>query len=163
LYATKVNPTTSGLLAHTGRATISTNLNVSGNTVVSGLVANGTLGTSNYVLKTNGTTVFWGVDGGGDVSLSADISGSSQSFTGNGSNVSFTLSTSIASPDAIVTINGLVQKPTTHYSISSTTLTFTTAPSNGSSIEVRKFSASAFSGSASSFSEMIVANFLFGL
>jgi hypothetical protein len=30
--ATKVNPTTSGLLAHTGRATISTNLTVSGNT-----------------------------------------------------------------------------------------------------------------------------------
>ena len=38
--ATKVNttnPTTSGLLAHTGRATISTNLSVSGNTSVTGL------------------------------------------------------------------------------------------------------------------------------
>jgi len=31
LYATKSNPTTSGLLAHTGRATISTNLGISGN------------------------------------------------------------------------------------------------------------------------------------
>jgi hypothetical protein len=65
LYTTKSNPTTSGLLAHTGRATISTNLNVSGNTTVSGLIANGTLGTSNYVLKTNGTTVFWGASASG--------------------------------------------------------------------------------------------------
>jgi len=32
LYATKSNPATSGVLAHTGRATISTNLTVSGNT-----------------------------------------------------------------------------------------------------------------------------------
>jgi sulfur carrier protein ThiS len=65
LYATKISPTTSGLLAHTGRATISTNLDVSGNTTVSGLIANGTLGTSNYVLKTNGSTVFWGASAGG--------------------------------------------------------------------------------------------------
>lgn len=35
-YATKSNPTTSGLLAHTGRATISTNLAVSGNVAVTG-------------------------------------------------------------------------------------------------------------------------------
>jgi hypothetical protein len=65
LYATKISPTTSGLLAHTGRATISTNLAVTGNTTVSGLIANGTLGTSNYVLKTNGTTTFWGESAGG--------------------------------------------------------------------------------------------------
>jgi hypothetical protein len=51
--------TVTGAFLHTGRATISTNLTVSANTVVSGLVANGSLGTSNYVLKTNGTTAFW--------------------------------------------------------------------------------------------------------
>ena len=59
LYTTKSNPTTSGLLAHTGRATISTNLTVSGNTTISGLIANGVLGTSNYVLRTNGTSTYW--------------------------------------------------------------------------------------------------------
>lgn len=58
-YATKVNPTTSGVLAHTGRATISTNLSVSGNTSVVGLRANNTLGTAGQVLKTNGTAVYW--------------------------------------------------------------------------------------------------------
>jgi len=58
-YATKISPTTSGILAHTGRATISTNLTVSGNTVVSGLVANGSLGTAGHYLRTNGTTTYW--------------------------------------------------------------------------------------------------------
>jgi hypothetical protein len=67
LYATKASPTTSGLLAHTGRATISTNLLVSGNTTLSGtLVANGTVGTSGYYLRTSGTGVYWSpVSGGG--------------------------------------------------------------------------------------------------
>jgi hypothetical protein len=60
LYATKSNPTTSGLLAHTGRATISTNLTVSGNTILSGtLVANGSPGTSGYYLRTSGTGIYW--------------------------------------------------------------------------------------------------------
>ena len=60
--ATKTNsasPTTSGVFAHTGRATISTNLNVSGNTVVSKLVANGSVGTAGYVLKSTGSGVYW--------------------------------------------------------------------------------------------------------
>ena len=61
--ASSTNPTTSGLLAHTGRATISTNLTVSGNTVIGALVANNSLGTSGYSLKTNGSTVFWGSSG----------------------------------------------------------------------------------------------------
>lgn len=34
LYTTKINPATSGLLAHTGRLTISTNLYVAGNTIL---------------------------------------------------------------------------------------------------------------------------------
>ena len=60
LYATKSNPTTSGLLAHTGRATISTNLVVSGNTTLSGtLVANNTSGVSGYYLRTSATGVYW--------------------------------------------------------------------------------------------------------
>ena len=53
------NPTTSGVFAHTGRATISTNLTVSGNTVVSKLVANGSVGTAGYVLKSTGSGVYW--------------------------------------------------------------------------------------------------------
>jgi len=53
--ATKVSPATSGLLAHTGRATISTNLTVSGNTsIVNNLTVNGavTLGDATSDLTT---------------------------------------------------------------------------------------------------------------
>ena len=66
-YATKASPTTSGVLAHTGRATISTNLTVSGNTVIGKLVANGSVGTAGYALKSNGSTVYWDAVGGGQV------------------------------------------------------------------------------------------------
>ena len=45
IYATKSNPTTSGVLAHTGRATISTNLTVSGNTSLSSLILSNVLST----------------------------------------------------------------------------------------------------------------------
>jgi hypothetical protein len=59
LYATKASPTTSGVLAHTGRATISTNLTVSGNTSIAGFKANNSLGSAGQVLKTNGSSVYW--------------------------------------------------------------------------------------------------------
>jgi hypothetical protein len=59
LYATKASPTTSGVLAHTGRATISTNLEVSGNTSVVGLKANNALGSAGQFLRTNGTAAYW--------------------------------------------------------------------------------------------------------
>jgi hypothetical protein len=57
--ASATNPTTSGILAHTGRATISTNLVVSGNTSVSGLKANNSLGTAGQILRTNGSSAYW--------------------------------------------------------------------------------------------------------
>jgi chorismate mutase len=54
-YATKASPTTSGLLAHTGRATVSTNLAVSGNTTLSGLVSINYTGSANSSLAIRGT------------------------------------------------------------------------------------------------------------
>ena len=119
-----------------------TNLFVSGNTTVSGLIANGSLGTSGKVLKTNGTSVYWATDLSQIVvanTTPSTITGNTQSFTGNGSTSAFNINESISSADAIVTINGLVQKPTTHYSISGSTITFTTTPSTDDSIEVRRF------------------------
>ena len=58
-------------------------------------------------------------------------------FTGNASTVDYTLSTSPASENAIdVYINGLYQQKDT-FSLSGSTLTFSTAPPNGSTIEVK--------------------------
>lgn len=59
-YATKSNPTTSGLLDHTGRVSISTNLSVSGNTVSPTLTGT-TTDRSNALSQTltDGATVNW--------------------------------------------------------------------------------------------------------
>ena len=61
-----------------------------------------------------------------------------QTFSGDNSTVAFTLSEAQTTASCIVSINGVVQLPTTAYAVSSTTLTFTEAPLAGDVIEVRK-------------------------
>ena len=48
---------------------------------------------------------------------------STQSFTGNGSDVNFTLNSSADSATVMVTLNGVVQEPTTSYTMAGNTLT----------------------------------------
>ena len=62
----------------------------------------------------------------------------SETFNGDGSTVAFTLATSQTTDSCIVSINGVVQLPTTAYAVSSTTLTFTEAPADNDVIEVRE-------------------------
>jgi len=61
-----------------------------------------------------------------------------QAFAGDNSTVAFTLSEAQTTASCIVSINGVVQLPTTAYAVSGTTLTFTEAPASGDVIEVRK-------------------------
>jgi len=61
----------------------------------------------------------------------------SDSFTGDGSTAAFTLSGTGTTAQTIVSINGVVQIPTTAYGISGTTLTFTEAPAVGDVIDAR--------------------------
>ena len=61
----------------------------------------------------------------------------SNQFTGDGANVAFTLSQSATTNSTIVAINGVVQIPTTAYSVSGTTLTFTEAPLSTDIIDAR--------------------------
>ena len=58
-------------------------------------------------------------------------------FVGTGSQTAFTLTTSATTNSVIVSINGVVQIPTTAYSVSGTTLTFTEAPLATDYIDVR--------------------------
>lgn len=58
-------------------------------------------------------------------------------FTGNGSLTSFTLSNATTANDAFVFYNGVCMQPTTDYGISGATLTFTFTPLNSSNIMVR--------------------------
>jgi len=62
-----------------------------------------------------------------------------EQFTGNGVQTAFTLSSSSYTTNSvIVSINGVVQIPTSAYSVSGATLTFTEAPQSGDLIDVRE-------------------------
>ena len=58
--------------------------------------------------------------------------------TGDGSTTTFTVTSGTTVNDVIVTLNGVVQVPTTDYTISGTTLTFGTAPEASDAIGVRE-------------------------
>lgn len=61
-----------------------------------------------------------------------------RSYTGDGSTTQFLVTIGTNDHNTIVTENGVVQKPTTDYTISSNLLTFTTAPANGVVIGIRE-------------------------
>jgi len=105
------------------------------NFIITGsFTANGAIGSNGQVLTSNGTKVYWS---SAAAAISA-VDATSQTFTGNGSNTVFTLSTSVANQkNIIISINGLLQVPVTHYSITGTALTFTDAPYNNTVIEAR--------------------------
>jgi hypothetical protein len=58
--------------------------------------------------------------------------------TGDGSTVGFTVTQNQTVNKVIVTVNGVVQTPTTDYTISGTTLTFDTAPEASDAIVIRE-------------------------
>lgn len=61
--------------------------------------------------------------------------------TGDGSTAGFTVTSGTSVDNVLVFLNGVAQKPTTDYTISSTTLTFGTAPASGESIVIRELPA----------------------
>src|SRR6056300_877770 len=62
---------------------------------------------------------------------------SSGTDTGDGSTTAFTINSGRTVDDVLVIVNGVTLVPTTDYTISSTTLTFNTDPSNGAEIVYR--------------------------
>lgn len=58
-------------------------------------------------------------------------------FTGDGSTVAFTINSGRNVNDVLAIINGVILVPTTDYTISTTTLTFATAPAASAEIQVR--------------------------
>jgi hypothetical protein len=96
---------------------------------------------------------FWGKALTNAIASFETSDNSIDNFTGNGSQVNFTLSKTPAnSQNVIVTINGVVQYPSDataarSYSINANILSFTGAPSNGSVIQVRYIG---FAGATSS-------------
>jgi len=62
----------------------------------------------------------------------------SESFDGDGSTTAFTLGSDQTTQSCIVSINGVVQLPTSAYAVSGNAMTFTEAPESGDKIEVRQ-------------------------
>lgn len=71
------------------------------------------------------------IPGGKLALISQDVTG-----TQNGSNTNFTMSHEPVAGTLLVFLNGVRQRPTTDFTFSSTTLTFTTAPEAGENISV---------------------------
>ena len=140
-YATKVNPTTSGLLAHTGRATISTNLAVSGNTTLSGLIANGSLGSSNYTLRTNGTSVYW-APGGGSTTKYLEVANAVVTF------------------QTIATERAALANTNTFIATKVNTTTFNSALANTNSFIATKVNTTTFNSALANTNSFIAANAL---
>ena len=59
-----------------------------------------------------------------------------QTFTGNGSNTTFTINSGYTISNILVTLSGVVLQPTTDYTLTGTSLVFTNAPGNTQSITV---------------------------
>lgn len=137
--------------------------------------ANSSNGTSGQVLSTNGAGAYWSTvavvdvyyangtlafQGSGTPPSISAVTANSQVFTGNGSNTVYTLSETVSDQDSLViTLDGLVQVPNTHYTISGNTLTFTSAPPAYTLIEARSFINN--SGSVA-MEEVFVSSFLLG-
>src|SRR6056300_548549 len=69
--------------------------------------------------------------------IATTLSNTAGSATGDGSTVAFTINSGRAVADVFVIVNGVTLVPTTDYTISGTTLTFSTAPVSGAEIQFR--------------------------
>jgi len=72
-----------------------------------------------------------------------------RTYTGDGTTAAFTVTSGTSTNSVIVTLSGIVQTPTDDYTISGTSLTFTTAPANGLGIQIREIGIPLASGSNS--------------
>ena len=121
--------------------------------------------TNNIVSNNYLNTLSFGGSSIGYTGSAGTANAISQSFTGDGNRSSFTITSSIKNQNnAIVSINGILQVPVTHYTIASTNLTFTSIPSNNSVIEIRNFEngTGGVGGSFSNGQSIAVANLTIG-
>ena len=104
--------------------------------IVSGEVAIDTSAKKFYINDSGTIKEIAGGTSGGD--SSSPLSGDVRAYTGDGSTVGFTVTTGADVENVLVFLNGVYQRPTTDYTVSSTTLTFGTAPINGESIIIKE-------------------------
>lgn len=137
-------------------ATTTNALTIGGLTIGSAYTLPTVDGSSGYVLSTNGSgTVSWVAQSGGGGAGSSELSITTNSFTGTGSQVNFTLSAAPSTDEYVfVVVNGVVQATST-YSVTGTTLTFSTAPVLDDAIETRIVSGLASSGALKQYKKYV--------
>ena len=70
--------------------------------------------------------------------IAATLTYVTRNYTGDNSDTTFTVTSGVTVDNCLVMENGVVQKPTTDYTVSGTTLTFITAPATGVAIQIRE-------------------------
>ena len=81
------------------------------------------------------------IGGGTSGDSSSPLSGDVRGYTGDGSTTGYTVTSGATVGNVLVFLNGVFQRPTTDYTVSSTTLTFGTAPAASDRIDVRELPA----------------------
>ena len=74
------------------------------------------------------------------IAIATTVSPAYRAYTGNGVATTFTVTSGLTANSLIVAENGIIQRPTTDYTVSGSTLTFVTAPNNGVDIQIRELS-----------------------
>lgn len=69
-----------------------------------------------------------------------------RNYTADGSQTDYTVSAGVFATSVLVTENGLLQTPISDYTVSGTTLTFTTAPGSGVKVQIRELNVAIASG-----------------
>jgi len=128
IYVINPGKTTSQLVP-TDSSVTSSKLNTS---AITGQTEKSSIATNDYFLiyDSTGTALK-------KIQRSNVVTFTSGTFTGDGSSNTITINSGRAVNDVLVYVNGVCLVPTTDYTISSTTLTFTTIPANGAEIVVR--------------------------
>ena len=110
-------------------------------------VVEGSILDTTSVIRTTGFTGSAGVIGYTGSAGSGGGGGSgtfvTRTYTGTGSQTAFSVTSGVTESSVIVTENGVVQTPTTDYTVSDTVLTFTTAPASGTAIQIREIAIAA--------------------
>jgi hypothetical protein len=100
----------------------------------------GPAGANSTVAGPTGPTGSTGTGGptGPTGSTGAALTAATQTFTGDGTTTAFTITTGYTVDNLFVFLNGVCMAPTSDYTVTGTTLTFTFTPLSGQAIVVRQ-------------------------
>ena len=131
---------TGGTITATGTIALATT------TVAAGTYTNTNITVDAYGRITAASTGSGGSGGG----ASASNNSLTRNYTGTGSQTAFTVTSGCTVDSVLVIQNGVVQTPTSDYTISSTTLSFVTAPALNDTVQIRELATGISSSGATS-------------